>query len=269
MMMVIHLKEKSTMLAIAQATKLSIATVSRYFNSPDIVAVKSKEKIERAIDEMGYAKNAFAKVLATGRSELIGVIVPNLSYDFYGNLLEEILKVAEVYHLKCLIYNSSSDAAKEVNYIKELNSYQVNGILNLSNTLDSKILSTISPNVVGIERESNHIKGVVSDNRKGGEIQAQILHQSCCDHLVYCSSQSGSIRTARLRQEAFLQYCLSNTLQCHSFERTFTKDNAMDDVILTEFYHELKQLGSSKIGVAFTNDIHAAAFLNIFRSYRI
>ena len=50
----------------------------RYFNHPDSLTLENQEKISQALDTLGYKKNKLAKVLANGKSEFIGIIIPNL-----------------------------------------------------------------------------------------------------------------------------------------------------------------------------------------------
>lgn len=70
---------------VANATGLSIATVSRALNDPDHVRPKNLAKVQQAILELGYAPNAMAQNLARQRSTLVGVMFePNAQDSTYG-----------------------------------------------------------------------------------------------------------------------------------------------------------------------------------------
>ena len=70
---------------VANATGLSIATVSRALNDPDHVRPKNLAKVQQAILELGYAPNAMAQNLARQRSTLVGVLFePNAQDSTYG-----------------------------------------------------------------------------------------------------------------------------------------------------------------------------------------
>ena len=71
-------KKKVTFADIAAYTNFSKTTISRYFNNPDSLTIENQQKIARALDELGYHENKLAKVLANGKSEFVGIIVPNL-----------------------------------------------------------------------------------------------------------------------------------------------------------------------------------------------
>lgn len=69
-------KKQVTFADIAEYTGFSKTTISRYFNHPDSLTLENQEKIAKALDELGYRKNKLARVLANGKSEFVGIIVP-------------------------------------------------------------------------------------------------------------------------------------------------------------------------------------------------
>mgnify|MGYP002249891397 CR=1 FL=1 len=147
---------------------------TRYFNHPDSLTLENQEKISRALDELGYKKNKLAKVLANGKSEFVGIIVPNLYLHYYSEMLTQLLATYANYHYKFLIFMSDKGAAEEENYIDELLAYQIEGLIVLSHTLSSEKLASYHIPIVAIERESMHISSVTSDNYMGA-LQATSL----------------------------------------------------------------------------------------------
>ena len=77
-------KKQVTFADIAEYTNFSKTTISRYFNHPDSLTLENQEKISQALDALGYKKNKLAKVLANGKSEFVGIIVPNLYLHYYS-----------------------------------------------------------------------------------------------------------------------------------------------------------------------------------------
>lgn len=72
---------------VASAAGVSTATVSRYINSPQLVAPATAERVGRAIGELGYRPNRFAQGLMTSRSQTVGIVLPDLHGEFYSELL--------------------------------------------------------------------------------------------------------------------------------------------------------------------------------------
>ncbi len=86
----------------------------------------------------GYKKNKLAKVLANGKSEFIGIIIPNLYLHYYSEMLTQFLSSYSDYHYKFLVFASEHGAEEEQQYIEELLSYQIEGLIVLSHTLPSE-----------------------------------------------------------------------------------------------------------------------------------
>ncbi len=131
-------KKQVTFADIAAYTHFSKTTISRYFNHPDSLTLENQEKISQALDILGYKKNKLAKVLANGKSEFIGIIIPNLYLHYYSEMLTQLLSSYSDYHYKFLVFSSEHGAEEEQQYIEELLSYQIEGLIVLSHTLSSK-----------------------------------------------------------------------------------------------------------------------------------
>ena len=84
-------KKKVTFADIAKYTNFSKTTISRYFNSPDSLTLeKSGKKSQRLWMILDIRKNKLAKVLANGKSEFIGIIIPNLYLHYYSEMLNQL-----------------------------------------------------------------------------------------------------------------------------------------------------------------------------------
>lgn len=72
---------------VARSAGVSTATVSRVLNTPDLVADETAEKVRKAVAELGYKPNLFAKGLMTRKSQVLGIALPDLHGEFYSALL--------------------------------------------------------------------------------------------------------------------------------------------------------------------------------------
>ena len=84
-------KKNITFSDIAKYTNFSKTTISRYFNNPDSLTLENQEIISSALAELNYKENKVARILANGKSEFIGVIIPDLFNDYYSKVLAQIL----------------------------------------------------------------------------------------------------------------------------------------------------------------------------------
>jgi len=72
---------------VAHAASVSTATVSRVLNNPGLVAPETAARVQKAIIELDYRPNLFAKGLSTRRSHVLGIALPDLFGEFYSELL--------------------------------------------------------------------------------------------------------------------------------------------------------------------------------------
>lgn len=73
---------------VALRAGVSTATVSRFFNSPAIVAKSTALRIRAAVDALGYVPNLLAGSLASNRSRLVAVLVPEVAQSLFNDTIE-------------------------------------------------------------------------------------------------------------------------------------------------------------------------------------
>jgi DNA-binding LacI/PurR family transcriptional regulator len=76
---------------VAASAGVSIATVSRVLNTPSLVAPGTAERVQKAVRELGYRPNLFAKGLMTRRSRVLGVSIP----EWQGDSFSDVMRGAE------------------------------------------------------------------------------------------------------------------------------------------------------------------------------
>ena len=176
--------KKVTFADIAKYTGFSKTTVSRYFNDPDSLTIENQQKIADALDALDYKENKVGRILASGKTEFIGVIIPNLYMHYYSEMLNQILTTYEKYGYKFLVFAGNSKKDVERKYIEELMAYNIEGMIILSPTIPSEELAAYGVPVVAIEREDKYISSVNTDNYMGGVQAASLLKKSGCDILI-------------------------------------------------------------------------------------
>ena len=71
-------KKNITFDDIAKYTNFSKTTISRYFNNPDSLTLENQQIISDALEALNYKENKVAKILANGKTEFVGIIIPDL-----------------------------------------------------------------------------------------------------------------------------------------------------------------------------------------------
>ena len=106
---------QATIMEVAIAAGVSLATVSRTTNHPEKVKPETREKIERIIKEKGYKPNLNAKSLASSKSTTVAVVVPELTRSSIAGLVDGIADCANRrgYFVRLFVNNKLKDGDVE------------------------------------------------------------------------------------------------------------------------------------------------------------
>ena len=96
-----------TIAEIAQRAGVSKAAVSRYLNKGYISSEK-REAIRRVIEETGYIPSQQAQTLRTGKSHMIGVIVPRIDSEAVSRVVAGISRIFEEQGYRLLLANTEN-----------------------------------------------------------------------------------------------------------------------------------------------------------------
>jgi LacI family transcriptional regulator, gluconate utilization system Gnt-I transcriptional repressor len=98
---------------VAQLAGVSLITVSRVLNTPDKVAPRTREAVERAIERVGYVPNLVAGGLASNRSRMIGAIVPTITTPIFADTVQGLSDVLEREGYSILLGQTGYDEERE------------------------------------------------------------------------------------------------------------------------------------------------------------
>lgn len=121
--------EAASVIDVARLAGVSLGTVSNVLNRPERVAPATRERVLRAIEELGFVRNEAARQLRAGRSRTIGLIVLDVGNPFFTDLAAGVENVAEEAGLSVILCNSADRAAREDHYLSLLQEQRAYGIL--------------------------------------------------------------------------------------------------------------------------------------------
>lgn len=262
-------KKKVTFADIAKYTNFSKTTISRYFNNPDSLTLENQQIIAKALDELEYQENKLAKVLANGKSEFIGIIIPNLFLHYYSEILNQILSTYTEYNYKFLVFLGNDKKEIEEKYIHELLAYKIEGLIVLSNTISSDELASFHVPIVTIEREANCVSSVCTDNYMGGVQATSLLIRNHCDVLIHINAIFPDSLPTYGRIQGFLDTCKEHNITHELIRRDYGNCYEQTYAQLKDIFKEIdEKYKGQKKGVFLSNDTYANIFLNlIFQKY--
>jgi LacI family transcriptional regulator len=114
---------------VARAAGVSTATVSNVINKPDRVGSRTRRKVERTIEQLGFVPNRAAQQLRIGTSTSVALIVPDISYPFFTDLARGAEAAAEERGLSVFLGNSDTSEAKQATLARSFLQQRVRGLL--------------------------------------------------------------------------------------------------------------------------------------------
>lgn len=114
--------------SVARAAGVSISTVSRAFNHPNLVKSTTRRKIDKAIKSTGYIRNRAAQAMHGRRSETIGLIVPTIDHTIFGELIQAFAEAIEVEGFSLILATHTYDLNKEYQLLRKLLEHRVDGV---------------------------------------------------------------------------------------------------------------------------------------------
>jgi len=124
-----QITSKVTIKDVATEANVSYATVSRVINNDNHVKPETRDRIQEAMQRLGYVANRQARSLAGGRTNSIGVLVPDLGTGYIGEIIRGIDAELGLNDLDLILYTTHRTAIKEANYVANLAKGMVDGLL--------------------------------------------------------------------------------------------------------------------------------------------
>ena len=136
---------KVTISDVARLAGVSTATVSHTINNTRYVSAETKDKVYKAIAELGYTPDASARSFRTGKKKTVGFIVPDISNKFFGTMIESVENYLSAHGYHLIIANTKEDADREETNIRLLSAGLVDGLLIASTMEDFDRFNALIP----------------------------------------------------------------------------------------------------------------------------
>lgn len=118
-----------TLKKLALDLGLSISTVSRALNNHADISEETKERVKAYANKVKYAPNLFARGFRSHKSNIIGVIIPNIEHQFTATLLKGIIYNADLNGYKVIICESFNNEQKQTELLETMIQFGVDGVL--------------------------------------------------------------------------------------------------------------------------------------------
>ena len=169
---------------IARQAGVSSATVSRVLNNSSYVKEETRDKVLKIIAEMNYVPSAIARSLSKRETNTIGIIVPDITNSYFGEIIKGISKIAEEFDLNIILFNTNNNVQSELKALEEIKKHRLKGVIMTPGFGDTKFqddfidaIKSINIPIVLVSADLNYINlnGVFVDDILGGYLATKAL----------------------------------------------------------------------------------------------
>lgn len=216
-----------TIYDVAREAGVSIATVSKALNRPELVGADTRDRVHRIADELGYVPKAHAVSLARKGMGRVAVVAPFTAYPSFLERLTGVLTEASRAGVEVSVFNHESAATASTPVLATMPIRgQVDGLIvmgqQIEPAIEERLLSRSVP-VIVVDAVSDVFPTVTCDDFAGGELSA--------DHLL----AAGHRRIAYLVERQLTDYPSQALRRLEGFQhRCATADNVSLQVVVSE-----------------------------------
>lgn len=143
-------KQSVTIYTVAREARVSMATVSRVVNGNPNVKPATRQKVLDVIKELNYRPNAVARGLASKRSTTVGVVIPDITNDYFAKLALGIDDIASMYKYNMILTNSDADDHKSLQVVRSMMAKQVDGIIFMGHDISEELIQEFAASPIPV-----------------------------------------------------------------------------------------------------------------------
>jgi LacI family transcriptional regulator len=193
---------------VAREAGVSTATVSHVINRTKYVTDETRARVLSAIERCEYHPNAHARSLASGRSNMIGLLVSDISNPFFPELIKSIETAAFESGYNVILLNTNYDAQRAADYVRRLSELNVAGVALMTSELDAALFREITRKRISVVFDNTGPTGERMSNISvdyASGIEEAVRHLVSLGHRRIAHIAGASrIPSGVIRREAFL-----------------------------------------------------------------
>lgn len=152
--------KRVTIYDVAKEAGVSLATVSRVINGSNVVKGPTKERVQAAIDKLGYKPNAIAQGLALQKTTTIGLVVPEASFTYTGQIINGLIDVAKIYNYNIMLHTITAGITDIGDVIEDIIKSRVDGVVVYNDKLMMPQMEELSKYNIPIVVIGNRTRGL-------------------------------------------------------------------------------------------------------------
>ena len=183
-------KQQVSVKEIAALAGTSTATVSRVLNQNGRFSKETEKKVLKAIADTGYQLNPLARGLRATHSNIVGILVPDITYEFYAAVTKGIQEALLEKQYLTLVCNTDENIEQAGKFVQMFRNYNADGIIYIGN---NEVTELPDLPIVYVDRDPRDQKDpaefnytlVECDNIEGGYLAGKELTEKGCRKIAY------------------------------------------------------------------------------------
>src|SRR5947209_735535 len=206
-----------TLADIARELGVSKMTISRAINNHPLINTETRERVLEVARRMNYQPNQYARALATNRSYLIGIVVPDLMNLYFAEVARSIESVARPAGFQLLICSTEEDPTRELDEVEILlqrtDGLIISSVLPPTETKAYRKMIKDGAKIVLVDRTMKNLRcpAVATDNVEVGRLATEHLISLGHRRIGHLRGDASSVSTERL--EGYKQSLAKNKLR--------------------------------------------------------
>ena len=217
---------------VAKEAGVSVTTVSRVMNDRGYISEKTRKKVYDAMEKIGYHPNELAKNFFRQKTNIIGLILPDISISFYAEETKYIEEHLYKNGYKLMLCNAYNSKEREKEYINMLQRNKVDGIIIGSHTLEIEDYLKINLPIIALDRYlGENIPVICADHVQGGRLAAKHVIDCGCKNVVQFAGYNKVKLPANKRHLEFTKTMIENNINFKTIEmglNSFTNEENLD-----------------------------------------
>ncbi|MGM9941121.1 MAG: LacI family DNA-binding transcriptional regulator [Bulleidia sp.] len=152
--------KRVTIYDVAKEAGVSLATVSRVINGSNVVKGPTRDRVQAAVDKLGYKPNAIAQGLALQKTTTIGLVVPEASFTYTGQIINGLIDVAKIYNYNIMLHTITAGITDVSGVIENIIKSHVDGVVIYDDKLNVDDLAELGNYNIPIVVIGNRISGI-------------------------------------------------------------------------------------------------------------
>lgn len=191
---------------VAKLAGVSTSTVSLVLNNKGYVSAATRAKVEAAVQELHYVPSEVGRNLSLNRTNLIGVIIPDVAHPFFAALLHELEIALYDYGYKTMICSTGEKKNAELAFLDMLRRHTMDGLIIGAHALHIENYQHIELPVIAFDRYlCDEIPIIRADHHQGGQLAANALLKRHPHHVVQITGAPTVHTTAHEHEDIFAQ----------------------------------------------------------------